>query len=93
MCWQHFASHNAVIWDIGKLDVKGAFMHSPLPSDMHVIVRLPRSWVRLGLVPEGTLWVLCKAVYSLRMAPRAWGTKRDSRLKDIAWKGAPGTKY
>ena len=68
-------------------------MHAPLPSDMHVIVRPPRSWVRLGLVPEGTLWVLRKAVYGLRIAPRAWGAERDSRLKDIAWKDATGTQY
>ena len=68
-------------WSIGKLDVKGAFMYAPLPAQMHVVVRPPRSWVRLGLVPEGELWVLRKAVYGLRLAPRAWGTERDSKLK------------
>ena len=41
-------------WAIGKLDVKGAFMYAPLPAHMHVLVRPPRSWVRLGLVPEKT---------------------------------------
>ena len=49
-------------WDISKLDVKGAFMYALLPEGMLIIVRPPRSWVRLGLVPEGQLWTLRKAV-------------------------------
>ena len=64
-------------WSVGKLDVKGAFMYAPLPGHMHVLVRPPRSWVRLGLVKEGELWVLRKAVYGLRIAPRAWGEPRE----------------
>ena len=71
---------------IGKLDVKGAFMYAPLPPHMHVLVRPPRSWVRLGFVREGELWVLRKAVYGLRIAPRAWGTERDDKLKKVTWK-------
>ena len=73
-------------WAIGKLDVKGAFMYAPLPPHMHVLVRPPRSWVRLGFVREGELWVLRKAVYGLRIAPRAWGTERDDKLKKVTWK-------
>ena len=79
-------------WHIGKLDVKGAFMHAPLPEDMHVLVRPPKSWVRLGLIPEGTIWVLRKAVYGLRISPRAWGTERDSRIRQVTWT-AEGKKY
>ena len=72
-------------WAVGKLDVKGAFMYAPLPGHMHVLVRPPRSWVRLGLVKEGELWVLQKAVYGLRIAPRAWGTERDTKLTKVVW--------
>ena len=72
-------------WAIGKLDVKGAFMYAPLPPHMHVLVRPPRSWVRLGFVQEGELWVLRKAVYGLRIAPRAWGdrTRRQAQEGDL----------
>ena len=79
-------------WSIGKLDVKGVFMYAPLPAHMHVLVRPPRSWVRLGLVPEGELWVLRKAVYGLRIAPRAWDTERDSKLRGVSWT-AEGKHY
>ena len=77
-------------WHVGKLDVKGAFMYAPLPDGMHILCRPPKSWVRLGLVEEDDLWVLRKAVYGLRIAPRAWGTERDSKLRDVTWtsKGA-----
>ena len=65
--------------DVGKLDVKGAFMYAPLPPSMRVVVRPPRSCVRLGPVRDGTFWTLSKAVYGLRIAPRAWGTELESR--------------
>ena len=79
-------------WHIGKLDVKGAFMYAPLPPHMHIFVRPPKSWLRLGLVAEDELWVLRKAVYGLRIAPRAWGTERDGKLRDVKWTAA-GTTY
>ena len=67
-------------WDVGKLDIKGAFMYAPLPADMHVVVRPPRSWQMMGLVPHGTLWTVQKAVYGLRASPRAWGIERDAKF-------------
>ena len=79
-------------WSIGKLDVKGAFMYASLPEHLHILVRPPRSWVRLGLVSEGELWVLRKAVYGLRIAPRAWGAERDTRLTEVTW-SADGKNY
>eukprot|EP00959_Pyramimonas_sp_CCMP1952_P432125 9049194-Pyramimonas_sp.AAC.1 len=48
-------------WSIGKLDIKGAFMYAPLPDDLLVVVRPPKIWVTLGLVPPDTLWTLRKA--------------------------------
>lgn len=73
-------------WSVGKLDVKGAFMYAPLPEGLLIIVRPPKIWETLGLVPPGTLWTLQKAVYGLRCAPRAWGTYRDKELRAMRWK-------
>ena len=69
-------------WDIGKVDVKGAFMYAPLPMGMLIVVRPPRSWVRLGLVPDGQFWTLHKAVYGFRISPRALGTEREREMTD-----------
>ena len=35
---------------------------------------------------------MLKAVYGLRIAPKAWGAERDSKLKNITWK-AEGKEY
>merc|ERR1712240_621720 len=73
-------------WEISKIDVKGAFMYAPLPSEMHVVVRAPNSWTRLGLIPPGTFWTLRRAVYGLRQSPKAWGDERDRRFRELHWK-------
>ena len=72
-------------WELGKLDIKGAFMHAPLPEDMVVVVRPPRAWIRMGLIAEGTLWTCRKAVYGLRVSPRAWGLERDKKFRAVTW--------
>ena len=73
-------------WQVSKLDVKGACMYAPLPDELLIVVRPPKIWETLGLVPAGTLWTLQRAVYGLRCAPRAWGTCRDDKLKKTEWK-------
>ena len=72
-------------WDLGKLDIKGACMYAPLPDDLLVIVRPPAAWIRLGIVPQGTLWTVRKAVYGLRVSPRAWGQERGQKFKAATW--------
>ena len=49
-------------------------------------------WIKMGLVPAGTLWTLRKAVYGLRIAPRQWGLERDRQLKQVSWM-ANGLKH
>ena len=73
------------MWDIAKLDIKGAFMHTPMPPGITVVVRPPPIWEVMGLVQPGTFWVLRKAVYGLRISPRAWGNERDSKFRSIKW--------
>ena len=60
-------------------------MYAPLPEGLIAIVRPPKIWESLGLVPPGTLWTLQRAVYGLRCAPRAWGTYRDKELRGMRW--------
>merc|ERR1712219_86143 len=72
-------------WEVSKVDVKGAFMYAPLPDDMHVVVRAPQSWSKLGIVRQGTFWTLRRAVYGLRCSPKAWGDERDRCFRSLAW--------
>ena len=70
-------------WETWKLDVKSAFLNAPLPEELLVVVRPPRAWVRMGIVKANALWTCRKAVYGLRVSPRAWGIERDMRLREL----------
>ena len=39
----------------------------------------------MGLVDDGVLWTVRKAVYGLRVSPRAWGQERDRQLRKVTW--------
>ena len=68
-------------------------MYAPLPEGYIVCVRPPRAWVRLGVVAEGTIWTLHKAVYGLRCAPRMWGLERDKQFRAAMWSTTTGKGY
>ena len=72
-------------WSFGTLDVSGAFMYAPLPENVSVLIMPPKAFVQAGLVKHGELWLLQKAVYGLRVAPRAWGKERDRVLRALKW--------
>ena len=40
---------------------------------------------KLGLLPEGTIWKLKKALYGLRTSPLAWEVERDNTLAQLQW--------
>ena len=40
---------------------------------------------KLGLLPEGTIWKLKKALYGLRTSPLAWEVERDNSLAELQW--------
>ena len=48
--------------------------------------------MEVGLVKPGETWLLQKAVYGLRIAPKAWGKERDRVFRNLTWK-ADGEKY
>ena len=72
-------------WEVGAVDVSGAFMYAPLPEHHHVVVRPPRAFVDAGLASPTACWTLHKAVYGLRVSPKAWGVERDSKLSGLRW--------
>ena len=48
-------------------------------------MRPPRVIEKLGLLPEGTIWKLKKALYGLRTSPLAWEVERDNTLAQLQW--------
>ena len=73
-------------WQIGAVDVSGAFMYAPLPENMLVVVRPPQFFIDCGLAKPGELWTLCRAVYGLKISPKAWGLCRDKEFRNMHWK-------
>ena len=66
--------------------------YAPLPESVYVLVAPPKAFVEAGLVKPGETWLLQKAVYGLRIAPKAWGKERDRVFRNLTWK-ADGEKY
>ena len=65
---------------IATLDVSAAFLHSDLPSDVHVVIRMPSdlSWSPQENTPVHS--ELTKALNGLRCASRAW----RNAVRDVA---------
>ena len=71
-------------WSMGALDVKTAFLNAELPDgDKPVYMRPPPLFVSFGLVQPDEIWVARKAIYGLRISPKAWGLKRDSEMRKV----------
>ena len=62
-----------------------AFLYAELveEEDGVIVVYPPPILIRLGLVPPGVMWLLKKALYGLRVAPKRWGLKRDDTMKSM----------
>ena len=76
-----------------SVDVLQAFLNAPLePSDMErgIVTSVPNILIQAGVVPKGTTWLVKKALYGLRQAPRAWGITRDEFLRNCGWKSSTG---
>ncbi|CAE7219174.1 RE1 [Symbiodinium natans] len=73
-------------WYIGAIDVTGAFLLTPMPTEEGekvVVVTPPHVLVLLGVVNKQERWKLTRALYGLRQSPRLWAQYRDSVLKDF----------
>ena len=71
-------------WAAGGLDIGGAFMLTPLPQDKVLFaITPPAILIQLGLAQQGERWILTRAMYGLRQAPRLWSEFRDKVVKTI----------
>ena len=62
-------------WEVSSLDITAAFLYADLPQDSPSFIVRPASiLVALDLVSPSELWLVHKALYGLRLAPRAWGS-------------------
>ena len=81
-------------WKGGTVDIRTAFLTAPLQakrSQRVVVLRPPKILVTAGIVPEGSLYLIEKALYGLAESPQDWGAERDSRLRSLVWEG-PGKR-
>jgi hypothetical protein len=72
-------------WRVHHMDVKSVFLNGDLKEEVYV--HQPPGFV----IPskEGKVLRLCKALYGLRQAPRAWNAKLDSTLKGMGFGQSP----
>nr|GFA38834.1 retrovirus-related Pol polyprotein from transposon TNT 1-94 [Tanacetum cinerariifolium] len=69
-------------WEVRHLDVKSAFLHGELKEEVYVTQ--PEGFTKKG--NDGKVYILIKALYGLRQAPRAWNIKLDNTLKSLDFK-------
>ena len=77
-------------WSVALIDIVAAFLRTPLDpeaGDPVVIVAPPKLLQRLGIMEEGELWGLVRALYGLRQAPALWGAHRDRVLQGMTFDG------
>jgi hypothetical protein len=82
-------------WQISSLDVSVAFLNAELsPEDLArgISCRPPKIFVDAGICMPEQIWVIKKALYGLRQAPRAWGTHRDAALAALVFKATDGSE-
>ena len=58
-----------------------AFLYAELELPYVVIVTAPQVFVDAGICEKGEMWLVHKAIYGLREAPRAWADHRDKFLR------------
>lgn len=69
-------------WKVYQLDVKSAFLNGVLQEEIYV--EQPEGFVTPG--QEEKVYLLRKALYGLRQAPKAWYSKMDEHLLGLGFK-------
>jgi hypothetical protein len=72
-------------WHVHHMDVKSAFLNDDLKEEVYV--HQPPGFAIPG--KEGKVLRLCKVLYGLRQAPRAWNAKLDSTFKGMSFTPSP----
>ena len=68
---------------VSSTDVSVAFLNAPLVSDCAIGIHPPAVLGKMGLIRQGELWMVEKALYGLRESPRAWSNERDKVFKSV----------
>jgi len=68
---------------IAGMDVTAAFLHADMPKYRFLIIAPPAALVTMGIIPRGTYWVVEKALYGMKEAPRYWEEHRDGILRNL----------
>ena len=71
-------------WLVASWDVSTAFLYASLPEGQDVYCH-PPNVVRLGLVQQGIVWKLKKALYGLRTSPKAWEERSEVRTAPVGY--------
>ena len=80
-------------WKGAVLDVKTAFLTAPLQTKRNhriVVLRPPKVLVAAGIIEEGSLFLIEKALYGLQESPQDWCVERDRRFSILRWSGPNG---
>ena len=67
-------------WGVHHMDVKWAFLNGDLKEEVYV--QQPPGYAVAG---EEKVYKLCKALYGMRQAPRAWNAKLNATLKKMGF--------
>ena len=70
-------------WKFASTDIPQAFLNASIDPDREVYLRPPKICIDMGLVPEGVVWKLNKALYGLRESPKLWEERRDKDLEEM----------
>ena len=70
-------------WEVGTTDVSTAFLNALLKLDYLILLWAPNVFAEAGVTDFGEVWIVRKAIYGLREAPRAWGDERDAKLRPL----------
>ena len=73
-------------WEVGSLDVKGAFLLAPRRKRDVTVLKPPAVLLQKGVVSQDTLWSVNKAVYGLVESPADWSDYRDKEIAGMQWK-------
>eukprot|EP00971_Amphidinium_carterae_P348454 6490498-Amphidinium_carterae.1 len=68
-------------WMIGATDIPGAFLNAFLGCSRKVYCEPARILKDMDLVAKNEVWLLNKALYGLREAPKLWQDELDSQLR------------
>ena len=71
-------------FSLSILDANAAFLYAWLPPDDPIILVNPPHWLhKLGLAKPREVWILKRALYGLRAAPKHWSVTRNDTLRNL----------